>query len=290
MNSQVFAKALLRRLISQRVPLSKGGSFMLNRTTSLLLLSIMMLLPGLGFAQEQNFPLPSATGELGNKDAGALAEIKAYLQVVSAFGWKNLEAKGTLTYPQGDVHSAALYLKGSKYSRLDITMDSGMRSFRVSGFVGSFRNEKGVPGTLSPTTSSSGIVAFPRLWADAAVSTRISLYDHKIYVSTGQNLHRITIEYPLDDEDGSSLSKRTAATDLYFDPSTHLLLFSVDAISVSTMRRRLVRVTSYANYQPCEGISVPTTIKQTLGGQDLWALQLNQIEINTTLPTSGFIF
>jgi hypothetical protein len=254
------------------------------------MLSLLAIAPVSVSAQEQSFPLPSTTGTLGNKDAGALAEIKAHLLAASATGWQGLEGTGTLTYPDGDVHSALLYLRGSKYSRLDITMDSGTRSLRVSGIAGRFQDEKGNPGVLHPATSSAGIVAFPRIWTDAAVSTKVSLYDHKIYTGTGQSLHRITIEYPIDAEGGSSFSKRTAATDLYFDPNTHLLLFSVDSFSVSTMRRQLTLVTSYGNYQPFEGVSVPTTIKQALNGQEQWTLQLSQVTINTNSPTSTFSF
>jgi hypothetical protein len=242
-------------------------------------------------AQEQSFPLPSITGTLGNKDPGALAEIKAYLLAVSATGWQSLEGTGTLTFQDGNVHSALLYLKGAKYSRLDITMDSGIRSLRVSGFAGRSQDEKGNTGVLAPTTSSAGIVAFPRIWTDATTSAKVSLFDQKMYVGAGQSLHRVTIEYPLDDAEGSGpLRRRTAATDLYFDPNNHLLLFSVDSFSVSTMRQRLARVTSYADYQPFDGVSVPTTIKQILNGQEQWMLQLSHVTINTSSPTSTFLF
>lgn len=290
MKSKGSMKPWLFLAVRRGLYFTKCGTPAPSRAFALALWGILMLLPFSVLAQGQNFPLPSTTGKLGNKDAGALAEIKAYLQAVSATGWQSLEGTGTLTFQDGNVHSAILYLKGAKYSRLDITMDSGTRSLRVSGFAARFQDEKGNSGTLTPTTSSAGIVAFPRLWTEAAVSAKISLYDQKVYAGTGQNLHRITIEYPLDDQEGSSFSKRTAATDLYFDPSTHLLLFSVDSFSVSTMRQRLTRVTSYANYQPFEGVSVPATIKQILNGQDQWTLQLSQVTMNPNSPASTFLF
>jgi hypothetical protein len=290
MKSQVSTQRSLSQSLGRGLYSAKCGAFVRNRAFALVLWSILMVLPVSVLAQEQGFPLPSTTGTLGNKDAGAIAEIKAHLLVVSATGWRGLEGTGTLTYPDGDAHSALLYLRGSKYSRLDITMDSGTRSLRVSGFAGRFQDEKGNPGVLPPATSSAGIVAFSRIWAEAATSSRISLYDQGIYTSSTQSLHRITIEYPLDAEGGSSFSKKTAATDLYFDPNTHLLLFSVDSFSVSTMRRPLTLVTSYGNYQPFEGVSVPTTIKQALNGQDQWTLQLSQVTINTNSPTSTFSF
>jgi hypothetical protein len=56
------------------------------------------------------------------------------------------------------------------------------------------------------------------------------------------------------------------------------------------MRRQLARVTSYASYQPFEGVSVPTTIKQILNGQDQWTLQLSQVTMNTNSPANTFLF
>jgi predicted site-specific integrase-resolvase len=56
------------------------------------------------------------------------------------------------------------------------------------------------------------------------------------------------------------------------------------------MRRQLARVTSYGNYHSFEGVSVPTTIKQALNGQEQWTLQLSQVTINTNSPTSTFSF
>jgi hypothetical protein len=289
MKFQVFTQPFSFQSMRRGPHLTKYGALARNRAFALVLFSLLVIVPASVSAQKQSFPLPSTTGILGHKDAGAFAEIKAHLLAVSATGWQGLEGTGTLTYPNGDVHSALLYLRGAKYSRLDITMDSGTRSLRVSGFAGRFQDEKGNPGVLPPATSSAGIVAFPRIWTDAA-SSRISLYDQKIYAGTGQSLHRITIEYPIDAEGRGSFSKKTAATDLYFDPNTHLLLFSVDSISVSTMRRQLTLVTSYGNYQSFEGVSVPTTIKQALNGQEQWTLQLSQVTINTNSPTSTFSF
>ena len=290
MKSKVFTQPFLSCWMRRGLHLAKCRALAHNLAFALFMLSLLTIAPVLVSAQEQSFPLPSSTGTLGNKDAGALAEIKAHLLAVSAAGWQGLEGTGILTYPDGDVHSALLYLRGTKFSRLDITMDSGTRSLRVSGLAGRFQDEKGYPGVLSPATSCAGIVAFSRIWAEAATSTKVSLYDQKIYAGTGQSLHRITIEYPIDAEGGSSISRRTAATDLYFDPKTHLLLFSVDTFSVSSMRRQLTRVTSYGNYKSFEGVSVPTTIKQALNGQEQWTLQLSQVTINTNSPTSIFSF
>jgi len=258
--------------------------------SGLALSGILLILPMAIRAQELRFPAPSATGVLGEKDAGAFAEIKASLLASSAAAWQSLEGRGTITFPDGAAHPASLYLAGSRSSRLDIEMASGVRSLRISGLVGKSQDEAGNQGALTPATSSAGVVAFPRIWTDALASTNVSLYDHKIYSGTGENLHRITIEHALDTEVNNSLGKKTAVTDLYFDPDSHLLLFSVDSLPFTGMRSPLIRVTTYSNRQSFQGVSVPTTIKQTLNGQLQWTLSLSQITLNTNLPTSTFTF
>jgi hypothetical protein len=250
-----------------------------------------LLASSCAFAQERRFPLPSTTGVVGKKDAGAAAEIKAHLQAVSAAGWQSLQATGTLTYPEGDTHAATLYLMGARYSRLDIEMGSGLRSLRVQGTDGRFQDERGNQGSLPPGTSSAGIMAFPRIWSVSATSSRISLSDQSSYSVSGQNLHRVTMEYPLESATGSKSLNGTAATDLYFDSNTHLLAHSVDAVTFSgPMRQTFNRASTYADYQQFSGVQVPTTIKQYLNGQLQWTLQLTQVTVNPALTTDTFSF
>jgi hypothetical protein len=255
------------------------------------IISLVVGLPYCARAQEQRLPSPSTTGILGKKDASALAEINAHLQAVGAGGWQSLEATGTLTFPDGTSHAASLFLAGSKLQRLDIEMESGSRSIRLGGFAGRFQDERGNKGSLPPATASAGIVAFPRIWADAATSSKVSLYDQHLYTGTGSNFHRITIEYALEVPSRSFFGNKTAATDLYFNPSTHLLDYSVDAVTFNgPARQSLSRVTSYEQYQQFNGVKVPTTIKQYLNGQLQWTLLLSQVTENATHSADTFLF
>lgn len=146
-------------------------------------------------------------------------------------------------------------------------------------------------GSLPPTTASAGIVAFPRIWADAATSSNVSLYDQHLYTGTGSNLHRITLEYALDGSSKSRFGNKTAATDLYFNPGTHLLAYSVDAVTFNESARQVFsRVTSYEQYQQFNGVKVPTTIKQYLNGQLQWTLLLSQVTENATHSADTFSF
>jgi len=220
-----------------------------------------------------------------------LAEINAHLQAVGAGGWQSLEATGTLTFPDGTSHAASLFLTGSTFQRLDIEMESGSRSLRLGGVAGRFQDERGSMGSLPPATARAGIVAFPRIWADAASSSNVSLYDQHLYTGTGSNLHRITLEYALEGSSQSHFGNRTAATDLYFNPGTHLLAYSVDTVTfIGFVRQSFSRVTSYEEYQQFNGVKVPTTIKQYLNGQLQWTLLLSQVTENATHSADTFLF
>ncbi|MGA2653866.1 MAG: hypothetical protein ABSF28_25375 [Terracidiphilus sp.] len=237
-----------------------------------------------------SFPSPVATGIIGVKAPGALSEIVAHLEAVSATGWQDLEGTGTLTFPTGDTHSALLDLRGADFSRLDIVMNSGTRSFRVQGSSGRFQDEVGNQGSLLAATSRCGIVAFPIVWFDAATSSLVSLLDNGIYMGTGQPLHRVTVEYQL--APGTyTKGDLTVATDLYFEPNTHLLLYSVDSLAFSNVSgAALLRVTSYSDYQKFGSLLVPATIQQSLNGQAQWSLQLSQVQINQNPPVGTFSF
>lgn len=264
---------------------------MRNSALAVILCGLLTLEPCSAFTQEQRFPLPSTTGVVGKKDSGAVAEIRAHLLAVSSADWHSLQATGTLTYPEGDTHAATLYLMGATYSRLDIEMGAGMRSLRVQGTAGRFQDERGNQGTLPPGTSCAGIIAFPRVWTNAAASSRLSLRDQSNYSEAGKSFHRVTMEYPIESAAGGGLGNGTAATDLYFDLNTHLLAHSVDAVTFSgSMRQTFNRATAYADYKEFSGVEVPTTIKQYLNGQLQWTLQLNQITVNPALTTDTFSF
>jgi hypothetical protein len=270
--------------------ISKTNIFTQHPLLSLVLSSLLMALPVPSLAQENSFPSPSTTCAVGNKDSGAIAQIKQHLQAVSSAEWQDLKGTGTLTYPSGDIHKASLYLMGSNNSRLDIVMDSGTRSLRVTGTVGKFQDENNNQGSLPPATSSTGIVAFPQIWSNSTTSPLLSLCDRESYSGTGQSLHRITVEHPVDNKNGSLPGKKTVATDLYFDPTTHLLLYSVESVVFNRVRKPLMRVTSYSAYQSFNGVLVPTVIRQALNGQEQWTLKLSQVELNTHLSADTFLF
>lgn len=136
----------------------------------------------------------------------------------------------------------------------------------------------------------AGVLALPRIWADAITGARISLFDGGTYPVLGKSLHRISIEYPLQSGDPTSPTP-SVATDLYLDPTTHLLMYSVDVVMFSEAHNQtFTRIISYSSYQVLSGIVVPTSIQQSINGQLQWTLAIAQLTLNTNPPASTFSF
>jgi hypothetical protein len=263
-----------------------GGAF---RRILILTMSIVAFQP-LTWSQTENFPVPVASGTLGVRDAGALAEVRAHLIATAASGWNDLQAQGTVTLPNGDAHSASLYLLGSGFARLDVAMESGSRSLRISPSSAHLQDEQGNVTSLPPTVTAAGIVAFPRTWILGLRSADASLFDRGTFTRKGQQLHRITIEYCMLG-DTSPANPLTFATDLYFDPLTHLLLFSVDALDFGYHSPGgFLSVSEYDDYKQFDGMLLPSKIRQELNGQPEWELQLTEISTNNNPTTQTFSF
>ena len=241
-------------------------------------------------AQQNVFPTPSVRQTLNIKDQGALAEVNAFIQAVSASDWKGITGTGTVTYPEGDQHSAQLYLSGSMQTRLDVSMDSGTRSLRIGNDHGGLQDEDGEFHPIPPLTSGLGMFAIARVWADAINSPRVSLYDCGVFTAGEQHLHRITMEYALGANNGNR-TQVTMATDLYFDPATHLLWFSVESMGTMPVPSQVLqRVTIYSGYTTFNGLMFPARIEQMLDGQAQWALQLTEMGANSAVSDDMFAF
>jgi len=238
----------------------------------------------------QGFLAPTAGHRLGYREASTKEEIAAYLRATSAADWHDLRASGSITYPGGDTYSTTVYLMEADYSRMDVMLPNGTRSIRISRLAGRLEDEGRGGVDLPHANAGAGLVAFPRVWTQALTSDRVALADFGRYTVDGVALHRITMEYAPGLEERSR-NFSTYATDLYFSPDTHLLIYSVDTISSSDLEQRSqLRVTEYGDYQRIHGMLVPMRIMEMVDGQPSWDLHLSEIETNTSPSTAIFEF
>jgi hypothetical protein len=228
-------------------------------------------------------PVPVATNKLGQFDAAALSEILEHAKVVGTAPWTGIQGTGTITYSSDqNSYSATLTIVGSKRFRLDVQTPTGPIGTRINGRLGNIQEPDGKTFSLAPETASSGIFQFelPRL---ADLQTRSSVLDHGLTVIDGMNLHRLTIEQPL-------TPQKNIATDLYFDPKTHLLVKTANAIRPDGARSNLLRVITYGDYRSVDGVMIPFLYTQSLDGQKQWTLQLSEVQLNPNIQSNYFDF
>ncbi|WP_260703475.1 LolA-like protein [Edaphobacter flagellatus] len=235
-------------------------------------------------------PVPIATNKLGQFDTAALSEVLEHLKVVGAAPWTGMQGTGTIAYANETAsYPATLTIQGSSKFRLDGQAAKGTLSIRIDGRVGKVQEADGRTFPLAPETASSGIVQFQMLRL-ADLQTASSLTDHGVVSFDQSSLHRTTIERYF-----SPASKfrplTTVATDLYFDPQTHLLAKSANSIQIDGAgNNRLLRVITYEDYRLINGMMVPFRFIQTLDGQKQWTLQLSEVQLGSNQPATFFQF
>ncbi|HLH37143.1 MAG TPA: hypothetical protein VKX41_20895 [Alloacidobacterium sp.] len=241
--------------------------------------------------EDQTVPMPTFGGTLGQKDTAALQELIDYVKAVNITAWRGLQASGTLTDGSGSTSQATLTILNGDQFRLDVETPTGQRSTRISGSYGKTLEVDGKSFPIPPATAKAGLFAFPRLLVSNFPNSNTSFIDRGQISVDGKLLHRITVEesaFPAEvvlDQQGINV------TDLYFDPTTHLLLKSAAAVQLDTAdRQRYLIVVTYGDYQKVQDSLVPLVYSQTLNGQPQWTLHLNSPNLQPAVETSYFQF
>lgn len=245
-------------------------------------------------AEDTDVPVPKSSGTLGQKDAAALQVVIDFLKATNGAAWSGMQASGTLTAPSGgseSQNSATLTIHGENAFRLDVNAAEGQRSIRIRGLVGQILESDGKKHSLPPVTARMGLFAFPLLMDSSFPTNQTAVLDRGSISVNGAILHRITVERPLFAKKEASQGGQTAVVDLYFDPSTHLLVKSVASVQLdSTDRERYVQAVTYSDYRKVGTILLPFSYSQTLNGQPQWSLQLTQVQLNPSIDISYFQF
>jgi len=239
-----------------------------------------------------DIPFPAASGVLGRADAGASAELIAHLKAVGLSPWTGMQGTGQIAYGNDTAtYSATLTISGNTGFRLDAANQQGHFSLRIRGSHGEIQEANGHRILILPNTAASGIVQFQLLRLANFPGQKTSLLDRGTVTIGGQILHRLTYEFPAVAATLPAQKQHTIATDLYFDPATHLLVKSANAIRINGAGNHdFLREITYEDYRQVDGISIPFRYTQTLNGQKLWTLQLSDVQLNPTLQPTYFQF
>ncbi len=248
---------------------------------------------------DRDVAVPRETGVFGHVDPAASTEIVEHIKAVGASTWHDMYATGKITYPNGDkaeVDDATFSILNGDSYRLDINAPQGTRSIRVLGGFGAIQESDGTKDFLLPSTAAQGLAAFPQLRVATFPTNHTSIYDKGTLTVDGKVLHRLAVERPLGSVamgDYSATKKRTPpdiVTDLYFDPTSHLLSKSAASIRLSGSRSEFIQCVTYDDYQKIDNSLIPFRFTQSLNGQVQWVLQLDHVELNTGLKQANFHF
>ena len=248
---------------------------------------------------DQGIVLPQSVPLVPRQDAGALAEVQAYRNAISLGSWMDMQGTGQFTSTATDStggknpHNATLWIRDHHGYRLDIQKPNGTSSLRMDGSYGVVQHADGRMRSMDARDAVAGLLAFPALMEATFPASTVMLIDQGPATVDGTTLHRITVEkpWPGDPVDAATGNPLTTVTDLYFSPQTHLLMkSSLSVLGSQPSPEQMLEVVTYGSYSAANGMLLPHSYRQTLNGQILWTLELNQIHLNQGLPQSDFYF
>lgn len=239
-----------------------------------------------------DIPLPTAIGALGRADAGASAELIAHLKAVGLAPWTGMQGTGQITYGNdSSVYTATMTILGGTEFRLDAGTQQGQFSIRIHGSDGEIQEANGHQTLILPNTAASGLVQFQLLRQADFPDPKTSLLDRGMVTVNHQVLHRLTYQFPAVIAALPLQKQQTIATDLYFDPATHLLVKSANTIRINGAGNHdFLREITYEDYRQVGSSMIPFRYTEALNGQKLWTLQLSDVQLNPEVQSTYFEF
>jgi len=238
---------------------------------------------------------PSVEGASGQKDSSAVDVVRKYLVLSGTERWSGFSGSGSFTAGRGEQikqGTAEIAIEPNDYTRFDIHYPAGSRSIRLAGPVGAVQQEDGTVLHLPAETATVGIVLLPITISALLEDESTSFVDDGMIEVNGTRLHKVTLVRQLPNSSTSPVSLvHPIATMLLFDPTSHLLLKSVDVLLLpGTNNTKHLRVLTYDDYRDSEGVTLPYRFTETLDGLPSWTLTLTTASVKSVHQSSYFQF
>jgi hypothetical protein len=210
---------------------------------------------------------------------------------------KDFTAQGTITYYWAGKEvtgSATVRGRGAADFRLDANLPSGTRSWATSGGSASIREASGKVRPIPYHNAVNlGALSLPYLKIVTALSdASISIIYKGAVQFEGKPAHLIRAQqiFPAKADPTGDLSKLNTL-DIVVDASSGLLLATVDqAHPEYNSTLGVPHEIRFGDYGPVNGVAVPHTITELVGGQKTWTFQLTSINFNSGLTDTDFQF
>jgi hypothetical protein len=201
---------------------------------------------------------------------------------------------GTITYYFGTVVQGTATIRGRGISqfRVDSALPGGQLSWAISNGAGWCSS---LDGTLRSIPYHNTIplqsLTFPLRKLSTAIAEPTTEITFKGLQAVGAATFYIvrTIRHPLTSNDTTTQGLETA--DYLIDPVT-LTLSSIHTNThpVNTLDVDIPVVVNFSDYRTINGLLAPFAVAEYVDGQQIWSLQVGQIQFNTGLTDLDFQF
>lgn len=247
---------------------------------------VVLLAPG-QLAAQQAAPTPA-------RDSQALALISGFLNAsggASAINEaRDFSASGKIVFHWADEDvsgTATLKCRGMNQLKLEATLPDGHPRWIINEGAGRFVDLQGdshpIPVRDAQSLASS---IFPLMYLARVVSDeRVAVGDMGVVDYNGTKAHEIEIRGLASDRNPNRINEFRRF--VFIDPNTGMLLSILD----ESWTGGLVQVTHevrYADFAVVQGIMVPMSISDFVGGQHTFDLKLQQVSFHSGLGSSEF--
>lgn len=204
---------------------------------------------------------------------------------------------GNITYywaGQEVTGSATVRGLGSSLFRLDAELPDGTRSWAVTDTKGTLKNPDGTTSQIQYSNAISlGGLTLPYLRIAAALSNpNFSITPAGTATLNGRNGTVIQIQegFPASEDPTGDLARLNAKR-YVIDPQTLAVVETKDTLFSEDGRMLPVaHEMIFSNVTTVNGVAVPLSVVEKVGGQKTWSLQLGSVTFNSGLETSIFQF
>jgi hypothetical protein len=266
------------------------------RTTRVGLFVVCLLIATIPAAAQK-----SASSQAAQRDPQAVTLLLQSLASVggatSLSAIQDFTASGTITYYWADAPvrgSVEVRSKGTDELRLDASLPVGVYSWLVNDGSGFSKSPEGnitaIPAHNGRNLSSF-LFPYPKMLAllnDSQQSiAMIGVVELALQQASGVRVRQSS--GPKGDRSG--LVAQISQIDFIIDPATNLVLeVRVLSFPPYDAARGVEHIIQYSDYRAENGILIPHSISEFVGGQQTSALVIDQIKFNTGLSDSEFQF
>jgi hypothetical protein len=258
----------------------------------LLSVSLVVALPVAIDAQQSQQPSPTRDQQAVSVITQCLNATGGQTAIAAVADYKGT---GTVTYywaVTGGSGSTTIQGRGTDQFRIDSSIPAGTYTMLVDRGSGEIKDVSGKIKTLYFANAvNKGNLTFPlpELTARLEDST-VSITDGTVVTFNGRQAYRVrTVRNLPSDSTANQVVSKLTTRDFFIDQQTLQVLGTRDAAHPdSPIAGAVTHEMQFSNYQTVNGVSVPFTITELVGGQTTWTIQLTQIAFNVGLSDSNF--